>query len=61
MEVGRGVRDVDFADIGGLMIEVVDEFKYLGSIITHDNNIEKQVDVRIASGNKTYWALKDIF
>ena len=61
MEVGRGVRDVDFADIGGLMIEVVDEFKYLGSIITHDNNIEKEVDVRIASGNKTYWALKDIF
>ena len=61
MEVGRGKRDIDFADVGGMMIEVVDSFKYLGSIVTGDNTIDKEIDTRIANANKTYWALKDIF
>ena len=44
-----------------VLIEVVDNFKYLGSILTGDNTIDKEIDTRIASANKTYWALKDIF
>ena len=61
MEVGRTERDVDFADIGGMMIEVVDDFKYLGSIMTGNNTIDKEIETRIANANKTYWSLKDIF
>ena len=61
MGVGRGVRDVDYADVGGMMIEIVDDFKYLGSILTSDNTIDKEIDTRIANANKTYWALKEIF
>ena len=61
MEVSRRARDVDIAEIGGMMIEVVDEFKYLGSILTHANNMEKEIDVRIDAANKAYWALKEIF
>ena len=61
MQVGRGERDVDFADIGGMMLEVVDDFKYLGSIMAGDNTINKEIDTRIANANKTYWSLKDIF
>ena len=60
MEVGRGARNVDSADVGGLMIEVVDEFKYLGSTLTSNNSMEKEIDVRINSANKTYWALKKV-
>ena len=61
MEVSRLGRDVDFADIGGLMVEVVDHFKYLGSTISHDNTLEYEINQRVTSGNKSYWSLKSIF
>ena len=53
-------RDVDFVDLDGLMIEVVDAFKYLGSTVTHDNDVQHEIQLRIASGSKCSWALKDI-
>ena len=61
MTVSRTERDVDFVAVGDLMIEVVDQFKYLGSMISHDNQIDMELQTRITSANKAYWSLKDLF
>ena len=60
MPVSRTPRDVDFADVGDLMLEVVDSFKYLGSTITTDNSMAEEVKLRISSASKCSWALKSI-
>ena len=61
MVQSRVGRDVDFVDIGDLLIEVVDHFKYLGSHISHDNTIDMELHARTTSANKAFWSLNDIF
>ena len=39
----------------------MEKFKYLGSTITNKNEIEVEIDSRIACGSRARWALKDIF
>ena len=56
----RTACDVDFVDIDGLMLEVVDTFKYLGSTLTADNNIMEEVLLRVSAASKCSWALKKI-
>jgi hypothetical protein len=38
----------------------VQEFKYLGSIITEDNNEMTEIHQWIAVANRAYFALKDV-
>jgi hypothetical protein len=49
------VLSVGFCDF-----EIVQEFKYLGSIITEDNNEMTEIHQRIAAENRAYFALKDV-
>jgi hypothetical protein len=44
-------------DINGKVYQEVTDFKHLGSIITSDNNCERDIKARIASGNRSYYAL----
>ena len=60
MRTGRVRRDVDFIVMDDLMLEMVDVFKYLGSTVTWDNDVEEEVKLRIAGAAKCSWALKDI-
>ena len=60
MPVSRVPCDVDFADIGDLMLEVVGEFKYLGSTVTTNNSMMDEVVLRIAAASRCSWALKRI-
>jgi hypothetical protein len=41
-------------------IERVNQFKYLGSIITNDNNISSEISHRINMGNKCYYELRNV-
>ena len=41
--------------------EVVQSFKYLGSIVNVDNDIEEEVKMRLSLGNKCFYALKHLF
>ena len=61
LEMTRTRRDCDFVDVGDLMIEVVEHFKYLGSYISLDNTIDHEIYARITSANKCYWSLKTVF
>ena len=47
--------------VGGLNVAYVNEFKYLGSIVTSKNEIEKEIKSRITSGNKCYYSLINLF
>ena len=60
MKAGREPSDVDFVDVGGLMLEVVSSFKYLGSTVTTDNNMAEEVMIRISAASKCSWAIKSI-
>jgi hypothetical protein len=41
--------------------ETVNQFKYLGSIITNNNDITLEISHRINRGNKCYYGLRNIF
>jgi hypothetical protein len=47
--------------INGVTYEGVAEFIYLGTLISNDNNIEKQIQRRILAGNRTYFAAIRLF
>ena len=46
--------------IGEYKIEKVKAFKYLGSIVTNDNNVNKEIKSRLVAGNKVYFALQNL-
>lgn len=41
--------------------EVVQSFKYLGSIVNITNDIEEEIQTRLAQGNRCFYALKHLF
>ena len=44
------------ATINGVTYEGVDEFIYLGTLISNDNSVEKEIQRRILAGSRTYFA-----
>lgn len=55
---GGGSRHRD--NFGSYTFENVEEFKYLGSIITSDNNEAREVQARVKAANRAYFALLSI-
>ncbi|XP_055633953.1 uncharacterized protein LOC129774261 [Toxorhynchites rutilus septentrionalis] len=53
-----GGFDLRPVTVDGDEVEVVDEFVYLGSLITADNNTTKEIQRRIQAGNRAYFALR---
>ena len=47
-------------DLGGDLIEVVQNFKYLGSTVTSSDSIDEEVRLRIAAGSRCTWSLKKL-
>jgi hypothetical protein len=47
-------------DIDGKIYPEVTDFKYLGSIITIDNNCDRDIKARMAAGNRSYYAMTKI-
>ena len=45
---------------GGMNIEVVPEFKYLGSIITSNDEVSREISARIAAGKRCVGGLKRV-
>jgi len=44
------------ATINGVTYEGVAEFIHLGTLISNDNSVEKEIQRRILAGNRTYFA-----
>ena len=49
------------ATIDGVTYERVAEFTYLGTLISNDNSVEKEIQRRILAGNRTYFATISLF
>jgi len=49
-------RSMKGATINGVPYEGVTEFIYLGTLISNDNSVHKEIQRRILAGNRTYFA-----
>jgi hypothetical protein len=47
--------------ISGETYEGVAEFIYLGTLISNDNSVEKEIQKRILAGNRTHFAAISLF
>jgi len=54
-------RSVKGATINGVTYERVAEFIYWGALISNDNSVEKEIQIRILAGNRTYFAVIILF
>jgi hypothetical protein len=54
-------RSVKQATINGVTYEGIAEFISLGTLISNDNNVEKEIQRRILAGNRTYFAAISLF
>lgn len=63
MEMGDDgrIRRDKYVKINGKEYERVEAFKYLGSTITEDNKTSVEIQERIASGNRCYFSLQNMF
>jgi len=41
-------------------IERVEEFKYLGTTLTHQNSIQEEIKSRLKSGNACYYSVQNL-
>ena len=60
LKTGRERRHVDVQEYADLLLDVVDQFEYLGSHLTWNNDISIDVQIRIGKGSKCSWAYKAI-
>jgi hypothetical protein len=56
-QVGNRVKEIELME---KKYEKVESFKYLGAMITSLNDIETEIQSKIAVGNKCYYALRTI-
>ena len=60
MKMSREERTEDYIELGGFLLEEVDSFRYLGSIIRSDNAMEQEIAERISSASKCSWSLNSL-
>jgi hypothetical protein len=54
-------RSVKGATVNGVTYEGVAEFIYVGTLISNDNSVEKEIQGRILAGNRTCFAAISLF
>jgi hypothetical protein len=42
-------------------VERVEEFKFLGTTVTHHNSIQEEIKSRLKSGNACYYSVQNFF
>jgi len=57
----REYRQGEFMEIDHHKFKRASHFKYLGSIITQDNDLKMEMDTRILMGNRCYFGLRSMF
>jgi hypothetical protein len=59
--VFAGIRSIKGATVNGVTYEGVAEFIHLGTLISNDNSVQKVIQRRILTGNRTYFAAISLF
>jgi len=60
-EDSKSRRSVKGATINGVTYEGVADFIHLGTLISNENSMEKEIKRRILAGNRTYFATMSLF
>ena len=62
MEIGRhqGIAPNEHIRIGSNSYEKVKIFKYLGSLVTNQNYIQKEIKSRLKAGNSCYYSVQTL-
>ena len=60
MKTGRDPRSEDYIELGEYLLEELDEFKYLGSIVQNDNGMDAEIQARIGGASKCSWAVNSL-
>jgi hypothetical protein len=60
MEVSNNKTKEKHIITDNINIDQVNEFQYLGSIVTCDNNINVEINHRITMGNKCYYGIQTL-
>ena len=60
MEIRRHARMIanEHIRIGNNSYEKVKNFKYLGSLVTHQNSIQEEIKCRLKAGNSYYYSVQ---
>jgi hypothetical protein len=54
-------RSIKGATINGVTYEGATEFIYLGTLISNDNSVQKEIQRRILAGSRTYFTATSLF
>ena len=57
MKTRRDPRSEDFIELGDYLLEELDEFRYLGSIVQNDNGLNIEIYARIGDAAKCTWTV----
>ena len=60
MKMAREERTEDFIELDEFLLEEVDQFRYLGSIVSWDNDISREISARISAASRASWGVNDI-
>ena len=61
MEIGRIHHLHGNSNIGGMEVEAVESFKYLGTTMSHNAKMTEEVAARIGAANRCYFSFLDLF
>ena len=63
MEIGRhrGMIANAHIKIGSNSYEKAKTFKYLGSLLTNQNSIQKEIKYRLKAGNSCYYSVQTLY
>ena len=61
MEVSAQPSNIELIQIGNYNIEKVSEFKYLGSLVNSNNNLNIEIKHRLRAADKCYFGLRKHF
>jgi hypothetical protein len=57
----RKIAQPTYIDTGEELLEQVNSFKYLGTMVNTDSSIEEEIKERIAGGNRSFHVHKKLF
>ena len=60
LRIVSGEEVLEYVDVGGMAIEKVRSFKYLGSHATERNEMDTEINYRIQAGNRCYFSLQSL-
>ena len=60
MKASRDNRTEDYIELGSFLLEEVDHFKYLGSVVSSDSSMTEEISSRKAASSRCSWTMNEL-